>query len=144
MSNISHISHISTQNGWDYTVKWVGLKCRDARLVRPLKGELKANRAIVGTDARAVRPYMRMNNQLVDLFTWQLPTEAGTDHEPCVPTCVCIVRHLNYLAHQFGHDMYVGTHGSCVRARGVESKSRDCWGGRTSRASLHAHGQSTC
>ena len=38
MSNISHISHISTRNGWDYTVKWVGLKCRDARFVRPRKG----------------------------------------------------------------------------------------------------------
>ena len=69
MSNISHISHISTRNGWDYTVKWVGLKCRDARFVRPLKGELKANRTVVGTDARAVRPYMRMDNQLVNLFT---------------------------------------------------------------------------
>ena len=38
MSNINHISHISTQNEWDYTVKWAGLKCRDARFVRPLKG----------------------------------------------------------------------------------------------------------
>ena len=33
------------------------------------QGELKANRVIVGTDARAVRPYMRMNNQLDNLFT---------------------------------------------------------------------------
>ena len=37
--------------------------------MRPLKGGLKANRAIVGTDAQTVRPYMRMNNQLVNLFT---------------------------------------------------------------------------
>ena len=37
--------------------------------MRPRKGELKANRAIVGTDARAVRPYIRMDNQLVNPFT---------------------------------------------------------------------------
>ena len=46
-----------------------GMKCRDARFVRPLKGGLKANRAVVGTDARTVRPYMPINNQLVNLFT---------------------------------------------------------------------------
>ncbi len=50
-------------------MKWVELKCRDARFVRPRKGELKANRAIVGADARTVRPYMRMDNQLDNLFT---------------------------------------------------------------------------
>ena len=36
------------------------------------------------------------------------------------------------------------THGSCVHSRGIESKSRDCWNGRTSRASLHAYEQSPC
>ncbi len=96
MSNISHISHISTQNERDYTVKWAGLKCRDARFVRPRKGELKANRTIVGTDARTVRPYMRMNNQLVSLFTLstgQLKTGNGAFLLFSGPTMWCALPH---------------------------------------------------
>ena len=36
---------------------------------------------------------------------------------------------------------HVGTHGSCVRARGIEGKYTEDWNGRTSRASLHTFEQ---
>ena len=71
--------------------------------MRPLKGGLKANRAIVGTDARAVRPYIRMDNQLVNLFTLstgQLKTGEryfltlfGPDHVPC-PYRIAVVHSI--------------------------------------------------
>ena len=44
---------------------WV---CRDARFVRPLKVNGKQIHAVIGTDARAVRPYMHSSNSFSPPF----------------------------------------------------------------------------
>ncbi len=31
-------------------------------------------------------------------------------------------RNFNHFEHQYAHDKHVGTHGSCVRSVGIESK----------------------
>ena len=45
---------------------------------------------VVGADARAVRPYMLRNNQLVHPFTRQLSTETRADVRP-----LCLYMHSN-------------------------------------------------
>ena len=59
--------------------KWLRGTCRDARLVRAFKWNSNRIYRIIGADARAVRPYIRANNQLVYLFTRSLPTKTWAD-----------------------------------------------------------------
>ena len=59
--------------------KWLRGICRDARFVRAFKRNGNRIYRIIGADARAVRPYIRANNQLVYLFTHSLPTKMWAD-----------------------------------------------------------------
>ncbi|EHO67190.1 hypothetical protein HMPREF9944_02291 [Segatella maculosa OT 289] len=45
-----------------YTLIRLMRECRDARFVRPLKVNGKQIHAVIGTDARAVRPYMHSSS----------------------------------------------------------------------------------
>ena len=59
-------------------------------------------------DARSVRSLKQSRRLNTCLFVWT--------HEPCVPTCIRTARPINHFIHQYSHDGYVGTHGSCVRS----------------------------
>ena len=57
------------------------------------QAEWKCKCVVVGADARAVRPYMLCNNQLVHLFTANLSTKIKSDARAVRP-------YLHSLAHQ--------------------------------------------
>ena len=57
-----------------YALIWLMWVCRDARFVRPLKVNGKQIHAVIGGDARAVRPLMPYNNQPAHPFTAHLST----------------------------------------------------------------------
>ena len=60
------------------SAKWQGKQCRDARFVRPFHVNGIVN-------ARAVRPYIPYNHQLVYSFTCLLSTEMRTDVQAVCP-----------------------------------------------------------
>ena len=55
-------------------------RCRYARFVYSFKVKGKRIGVVVGADARAVRPYILCNNQLIYPFTCQLSTELIINH----------------------------------------------------------------
>ena len=59
--------------------KWLRGTYRDAQRVRAFKWNSNRIYRIVGADARAVRPYIRANNQLVQPFTRSLLTKTWAD-----------------------------------------------------------------
>ena len=57
---------------------------------------------IIGADARAVRPYMLCNNQLVHLFTANLSTKIKSDARAVRPYLRFLPINLSHFTAQYG------------------------------------------